>query len=342
VEPPVQGTDRLLAVCGAALARMPDALIQLAAGPPRFNRRGVRLDPRVQLLMRANEATRLGVRDAPVEVARQNIRRSVGLVSRPVPPPITVSPDTIAGRPARVYRPPGGPKPVLVYFHGGGFVIGDLDTIHRSCARIAHEVDAVVVSIDYRLAPEHPWPAGVEDAEAAFRDTWDRTAALGGIPGRVGVGGDSAGGNLAAVTSLRLRDSGGPLPTFQQLVYPATDQRKQTASLVEFAEGLLLTRASVDWFQAHYAPDVLHPHASPLLAEDLSGLPPAVVATAGFDPLRDEGERYAAALREAGVEVEHIDAEDQVHGFLSMDRASPGADRAFARLNAATKRLAWR
>lgn len=342
MEPEIRGKDRLLAALAGLTRHLPGPVLRLAGGRPRVNDRGVALDPQLQLMMKVNHRSGLGLRHESVETARENIRRSVGLASRPVPEGLAIDALTIAGRPARRYRPPGRPKPLLVYYHGGGFVIGDLDTIHRTCARIAHEADLVVVSIDYRLAPEHPWPAGVEDADAAFRECHARAAELGGDPERVGVGGDSAGGNLAAVTSLRLRDAGGPLPAFQQLIYPSTDQRKQTDSITRFADGLLLTKESIDWFQDQYAPDVLHPHASPLLADDLSGLPPAVLVTAGFDPLRDEGEQYGAALEAAGVEVVHIDAADQVHGFVSMDQGSPGADRAFARLNEATKRLAYR
>src|SRR5438093_13283858 len=209
--------------------------------------------------------------------------------------------------PVRVYTPEGrAPFPVLVYFHGGGWVIGSLETHDGICRHLANAAGAVVVSVDYRLAPEHPFPASGEDAYAATRWAADNAASFGGDPRRVAVGGDSAGGNLAAVVSLMARDRGGPPLVFQLLVYPVTDFSFDTPSYSENAEGYLLSAESMRWFWGHYLADPAdgkHPHASPLQAENVRGLPPALVITAEYDPLRDEGEAYAARLKQAGVPV---------------------------------------
>lgn len=211
--------------------------------------------------------------------------------------------------PARHYRPTSAePAPLLVFYHGGGWVIGDLDTHDALCRLTCRDADIQVLSIDYRLAPEHPAPAAIDDAYAAFRWAHEHSADLGAIPGRVAVGGDSAGGNLAAVVSQLARDDGGPVPILQWLIYPRTDFTAQTRSLSLFADGFVLTKHDIDWFAEQYLggsaiePD--DPRVSPLRADTLSGLPPALIAIAGFDPLRDEGERYATALRAAGNAVD--------------------------------------
>jgi acetyl esterase len=232
---------------------------------------------------------------------------------------------------ARVYRPEGsGPLPTIVLFHGGGWVIGDLDTHDAMARSLCRDCEAVVVSVAYRLAPEAPFPAAVDDAEAATRWVAERLPELGGSD-RLAVAGDSAGGNLAAVVAQRLRDSGGPRLCGQLLVYPAVDVTGDYASRWENAEGYFLDLPTMAWFLDHYAADVaLHedPRISPLRHTDLSGLPPAVVVTAEFDPLRDEGEAYAAALDEAGVEVEVRRFGGMIHGFFDMGAFSPGAQAA--------------
>ncbi|USZ66692.1 alpha/beta hydrolase [Halorussus salilacus] len=249
--------------------------------------------------------------------------------------------------PIRVYRPgvasgDPGPEgtdsafgddlPVLVYYHGGGWVLGTLDSIDGVCRRLARRGECVVVSVDYRLAPEHPFPAAVEDARAALRWVAENAGAFGGDPERVAVGGTSAGGNLAAVTALGARASGGrPTPARQFLFYPITDRAFDTDSYAENAEGPLLTRADMEWFWDHYLRsevDAANPYASPLRARDLSGLPPATVLTAGFDPLRDEGIAYAERLADAGVEVRHDHYPGMVHGFLSASESIAVADEA--------------
>jgi len=234
--------------------------------------------------------------------------------------------------PARVYRPAtDGPHGTVVMLHGGGFALGDLETHDEAARRTCAGADATVVSVDYRLAPEHPFPAGVDDAEAATRWTAEAAHDLGGDPERLVVTGDSAGGNLAAVVARRFRDRGGPALAGQALVYPVTDMRPgdRWPSRRTAATGFGLTREAMDWFgrlylaeEAHAAhPDAeahaAHPDASPIVASDLSGLPPAFVLTAQFDPLRDEGDAYARRLAEAGVEVEHHLLPGTIHGILT-------------------------
>ena len=233
---------------------------------------------------------------------------------------------------ARHYRPPGGgTAPLLVFYHGGGWVIGDLDTHDALCRLTCRDGGVHVLSIDYRLAPEHSAPAAVEDAYAAFKWAQEHAGELGAIPGRVAVGGDSAGGNLAAVVSQLARDEGGPAPVLQWLIYPRTDFTAQTRSMSLFARGFLLTRRDMDWFHAQYlrgsGVDPTDPRVSPLLAESLSGLAPALIAVAGFDPLRDEGEAYAAALRAAGTAVDLRYMGSLTHGFVNLFQLGGGQRR---------------
>ena len=205
--------------------------------------------------------------------------------------------------PVRIYRPEGAaPLPALVHFHGGGWVIGSLDGADITCRALANASGCVVVSVDYRLAPEHRFPAAPQDCYAAARWVAEHAGELGIDPARVGVSGDSAGGNLATVVALMAREKGGPPLAFQLLVYPVTDCDFTSASYEANADGYFLTRDWMTWFWDHYIPDVSQrsdPRASPLRVKDLSGLPPALVITAEFDPLRDEGEAYAERLREA-------------------------------------------
>lgn len=233
---------------------------------------------------------------------------------------------------ARLYRPEPGPLPTVVFLHGGGFVIGDLDTHDLTCRTIALRSRAVVVAVDYRLAPEHPFPAAVEDAVAAA--TWvadhaaDPAAGLGG-DGRVAVAGDSAGGNLSAVVAQAFRDAGRELAG-QLLIYPATDLGGSYPSHTENAEGYFLDAPTMTWFGEQYAgtdPDHGDPRLCPLRG-DLAGLAPAVVVVAQFDPLRDDGAAYAAALEAAGVPVRLRTFEGLIHGFIDMGRFSRGAQAA--------------
>jgi acetyl esterase len=226
--------------------------------------------------------------------------------------------------PIRLYRPESagaGAAPCLVWLHGGGFVIGSIDTSDGTCRALANRTGAVVVSVDYRLAPEDPFPAGPEDAYTAVTWIAANGTDLGIDPSRIAVGGDSAGGNLTAVVALMARDRGGPDLRFQLLVYPVTDHSFETRSYLENADGYLLTRDAMIWFWDHYIADPVgrdDPYASPLRAGDVSGLPPAFVITAEYDPLRDEGEAYADKLRAAGVPVTLTRYDGMIHGFFGM------------------------
>ena len=236
--------------------------------------------------------------------------------------------------PVRIYRPDvdAGGLPALVYYHGGGHVIGNLDTHDAVARNLCNGAGCVVVSVDYRLAPEHKFPAAAEDAFAALEWCARHRADIGIDPRRIAVGGDSAGGNLAAVASLMARDGGGPDIRLQVLVYPVTDYAYDTQSYRTYGDGYgMLDAQSMRWFRDHYLrgeADRLDWRAAPLRAGDLSGLPPALVLTAQCDVLRDEGEAYARRLRSAGVDVEHRDREGMIHGFFTMAPMIDGAVRA--------------
>ncbi len=230
--------------------------------------------------------------------------------------------------PARAYNDveAPGPGPVLVYFHGGGWVIGDLDTHDALCAEIARTLRMTVVSVDYRLAPEHPFPAAPDDALAAMRWLAETPSPVGHVVTGLIPAGDSAGGNLAAVVTQQLH---GKLPVpilVQWLIYPGTDMTASGSSMAEFAEGYLLTRKGMEWFSRHYmgeTPDLLHAYASPHHAATLAGLPPALVFTCGLDPIRDQGRAYAAKLIEHGVPTRFREAAGQIHGCFTIRAAIP-------------------
>lgn len=225
--------------------------------------------------------------------------------------------------PVRLYaREQGGLRPGLIYFHGGGFVLGNLDTHDRVCRSLAKESEAVVIAVDYRLAPEHKFPAALEDGHAVTKWVGANAERLGIDRSRVAIGGDSAGGNLATVVALRCREAGGPPLAAQVLIYPVTDLSSfKTASYRDLEEGYFLGRSEMAWFGGHYllSPEAgRNPEASPLLAPDLSRLPPALVITAEFDPLRDEGEAYAKRLQQAGVPAILTRYPGMIHGFFVM------------------------
>lgn len=248
---------------------------------------------------------------------------------------------------ARLYRPAAeaerGPLPLLVFFHGGGYVIGSLKSHDPQCRRLANAVPCLLLSVAYRLAPEAPFPAAVDDAWAALRWAAENAAALGARPGPVALAGDSAGGNLAAVASRIARDEGGPDIALQVLAYPNTDLFADLPSHALFDENLLLTRETIDWFVGHYLTseaDRADPRFAPLRVADVAGLPPAVIVTGEYDPLRDEGAAYAERLREAGVPVEYTCFPGQVHNFLVWGGVIDAAGRALDRMGAALRR-AW-
>ena len=290
-----------------------------------------RLDPRAAILLKVIDLRGVDLfaegRSA-AEVRAFSKKNGTPLKARPAPVR-EVFDGAVAGPagtiPVRYYRETRKPAcPLLVYFHGGGWVMGDLDTHDNLCRLLARKSDALVMAVDYRLAPEHPFPAPFDDAYAALVWAAENAASVGADPKRILVAGDSAGANLAAAACLAARDRGGPAVGGQILLYPATDLASfDRPSYRHFADGHYLTRRYMEAFRDRYLPraqDRTDPLASPLLAPDLTGLPPALVITAGFDVLRDEGEAYAERLRASGVAVTATRYNGMVHGFLSMDR----------------------
>jgi acetyl esterase len=289
------------------------------------------LDPGTAALLQLIEAAPYPpMHESTPEVARKAFRAmTVDLVTPETQVPVgNVEELTVAERPARLYRPDvEGPVPTLVFLHGGGWVIGDLDTHDQTCRRLCADGELAVLAIDYRLAPEAPYPAALEDTLAAVTWAADHLAELGGGD-RLGVAGDSAGGNLAAVAAQVLRDR----VDAQVLIYPATHLAGDYPSRVDNGEGYFLDAATMNWFAAHYlgeATDLDDPRHSPYLG-DLEGLARALVVTAEYDPLRDEGEAYADRLAAAGVPVERVRYDGLVHGFIDMGLMSPAAATALA------------
>jgi acetyl esterase len=256
--------------------------------------------------------------------------------STPTPPAIGAVRNLTAGSiPIRVYRPAGVADttrlPVLVYFHGGGWVIGDLDTHDTLCRQLTAEAGISVVAVDYRLAPEHKFPAAADDAWAALSWVVAHAGELGVDAGKLAVAGDSAGGNLAAVVALQARDAGTPKIALQVLIYPVTDVGAETQSYRDLADGYMLTREGMRWFIAHYLgkpQEAEDWRASPTRATSFAGVAPALVITAGYDPLRDEGDAYAQKLRAAGVSVDHISFGGMIHGFVPMGKLIETGNRA--------------
>src|SRR5438094_8595512 len=307
------------------------------------------LDPDAQTLLdMVKEANRPAFETvSPAEA------RAAFMAARPVlePEPMPVAelrdlaiPGPAGPIPARLYRPSaGGTLPVLVFFHGGGWVVGNVESHDTMCRHFANRAGCVVVSVDYRLAPEHKFPAAVEDCLAATAWVAGNAISLGVDARRLAVGGDSAGGNLAAVVSLLARDRGAPRIAYQLLIYPATDAAMRHDSIARFAEGYVLTRSTMRWFYDQYLrtpEDAADWRVSPLLASDLAGLPPAFVLTAGYDPLCDEGDAYAARLAAAGVPVTHRRFPGQVHGFVTNGRVIRAAETALDEA-AAVLKAAW-
>jgi len=297
-------------------------------------RRGTRtMDPKAQIVGEFVKSIRVPGYFPPLPELRQQLRTMVTLMDEPAPALARIENIRIPGPagdiPARVYaaRATGGALlPVVVYFHGGGWVQGDLETHHGLCARLAQHAGALVVAVDYRLAPEHKFPAAVEDCLAAY--TWLRAHGreLGADPARVAVAGDSAGGNLSAVVSQLAAAGKVPVPTCQALIYPAVDFSFETDSHRDMVDGHVIPRDRVLWYMEQYLrgeADKADLRASPLRAPSLAGQPPAMIVTAGFDPLRDEGRAYAERLRGAGVDVVYREYPGQIHAFVSLTKAIP-------------------
>jgi acetyl esterase len=307
------------------------------------------------LLERAAKSPLPAYYDVPPAVARRLYRDTRGALT-PDPPAVEsaqllMAPGKAGPVPVRAYRPKGAGKdevlPALVYFHGGGWVIGDLDTHDVVCRTLANGARCAVFSVEYRKAPEAPFPAPVDDCFSALSFVFSNSNSLKINAKQVAVGGDSAGGNLATVVALMARDASGaefssPI-SFQVLIYPGCDQRMGHASIDRNGEGYLLTKKSMLYFRGHYLPnekDRLDWRASPLLAKSLNGLPPAFLLTAGFDPLVDEGREYAERMQKDGVKVEYKNFPDMVHGFITMGRVLETANAALADCAQALKK-AW-
>ena len=243
----------------------------------------------------------------------------------------------------RIYTPVaagGSPLAALVYYHGGGWVVGDITSHDATCRTLSQASGCKVISVDYRLAPEAKFPAAADDAYAALVWVEKNAMEIGVDPNRIAVGGDSAGGNLAAVVSLMARDKNGPHIAFQLLIYPVTQIGIESASRKELATGYFLETETMKWFEDQYVDrvDADNPYASPLKADSLSGLPPAYVITAGFDPLKDEGKAYADGLRAAGVDVQYVNYDGMIHGFIALTALVENAANAVAETGAALKK----
>ncbi|MGV0782758.1 alpha/beta hydrolase [Mycolicibacterium sp. XJ775] len=326
----------------AAIPRISDRTKRLLLGGRSVVVDGNTLDTTLQFTLAAQRAAGVGglvadySAESGVAVSRAALRATAAMMTARIRADVTEMsiPGPAGPIPARRYVPDGtgspGTSALLLYFHGGGFVIGDLDTHDNLCRLICRDGGIQVISVDYRLAPEHKAPAAVDDAYAAYRWALDHAAGLGAT--RILVGGDSAGGNLAAVVTQQARDSELPLPALQLLLYPVTDWSSETRSKTLFSDGFFLQKRDMDWFAAHYldgaevAAD--DPTVSPLLSEDLTGLPPALVVTAGFDPLRDEGNRYARAMQDAGVVVDLREERSMIHAFANFFPLGGGSDTA--------------
>ncbi len=310
------------------------------------------LHPQVAaLLERAAKSPLPQYYDVPPAVARRLYRDTRGALT-PDPPAVEASflllaPSPAGPVPVRAYRPKGAGKdetlPALVYFHGGGWVIGDLDTHDVVCRTLANGARCAVFSVEYRKAPETPFPGAVDDCFSSLIFVSKNSNSLKINSTQIAVGGDSAGGNLATVVALMARDAGGPAVSFQLLIYPGTDQRMGHPTIDSNGEGYLLTKKSMIYFRGHYLPkkqDWLDWRASPLLAKSLARLPPAFVLTAGYDPLLDEGRAYAERLKKEGVATEYREYADMVHGFITMGRVLDTANSALADCAQALKK-AW-
>ncbi len=336
-------SDRVEAIAARAIGALPASAKRVIAGEP-IRRDGLELDLDTQVLVKLDaRKPRLPLASGTPQQARAELRHSIATIEGAPAPMASVRELTVAGGEgplrARLYVPaPAADETdgaLVVYYHGGGWVVGDLDTHDRPCRLLAAISGARVLSIDYRLAPEHPFPAPVDDALAAFLDAVARAGELGIDPARIAVAGDSAGAHLAAVTAQQARASGGPQPAFQLLIYPVTDLLETAASREKFAEGFFLTKVNMEWYEQQFVGsdgDRRDPRVSPLLAEDLGGCPPAMVVSAGFDPLRDEGEAYAERLKAAGVHTIARRYPGYTHGFIHALTAGNGAREAIAEM----------
>jgi acetyl esterase len=337
---PLPARERLEAAAARAAVRLPAPVKRRLAGTA-VRRDGLELHLDTHLLLRLHALSRRPPLTSLTPArARAELRRTARIAAGPSAGVARVDDVRVAGADgplaARLYVPDeSAGAALLVFFHGGGWVGCDLDTHDASCRALCAASGVRVLSVAYRLAPEHPFPAPVDDALSAFRDAVARAGELGADPARIAVGGDSAGAHLAAVTAQQAARGGGPAPAFQLLVYPVTDCAEAHPSRLAFAEGFYLTKADMEWYEAHFLAaggDRRDPRVSPLRADDLSGVAPALVVTAGFDILRDEGEAYAARLRAAGVRTLLRRHPGYAHGFFNALGIEAGARSALAEM----------
>lgn len=308
------------------------------------------LDPQAQQFLEIAERSRRPLLESLAPVEARRFYDEMAALAGGEPPDVFKVEDTeiqgpIGPIPLRTYTPrdpQGSVMPVLIYYHGGGYVIGSRDSHDVPCRYLALEADCIVVSVDYRMAPEHPFPKPVEDCWAAASWIVDNVVSIGGRSDLVAIGGDSAGGNLATVMCLMARDIRGPVFAHQLLIYPGTDMTRSFPSHSELAEGYRLTKPLLDYFMGHYFSgsnrDLKHTLCSPLFADNLSGLPPALIVSAGYDPLRDENIAYYEKLRDAGVEVRHSHYPGMIHGFISMAAYLDAAKQCFRECGIELKR----
>ena len=316
------------------LLSLPAPVLRLMSGGGVVYQGGRTLDPRLQYLAAQARGAPPMTTLSPEEARRASAAAFATMTGDPEPG-VRCEPLMIPGPggaiPARLYRPPNqDPQaPVLVFAHMGGGVIGDLETCHVLCTILAKAGRGPVISVDYRLAPEHRFPAGLEDVLAAYRYARDNAEAFGAPLAQAAIGGDSMGGNFAAIICQELKRAGEPQPVLQLLIYPCVDVACESASMTTYADAFPLNRATMDWFIGQYlgpGDSPADPRLSPLRAQDVAGLAPAIVVTAGFDPLLDQGEAYARRLREAGAPTVYRCYDSLAHGFTAFTGAVPGAD----------------
>jgi len=315
---------------------LPSPILRAMSGGGVVYKGGRTLDPRFQFFAHAAKKLPPMTSLSPAEAVAGSAK-GLAAVQGPLEPGVRTESLSVEGPngpiPCRAYRPENqdSSAPLIVYAHMGGGVIGDLDTCHAFCSILARIVRTAVISVDYRLAPDHKFPAGLEDVLAAYRWARDNTARFGAAPAPPAIGGDSMGGNFAAIVAQEMKRKGEPRPAAQILIYPAVDVASETPSMTTYADAYPLTRATMDWFMGHYMSadaDPADPRLSPDRTEDVTGLAPAVIATAGFDPLTDQGEAYAKRLKAAGVPVLYRCYDSLAHAFTAFTGAIPAADAA--------------